>query len=317
MSEKESINLIDVKPGFKEFGVSLLVYKGFERYLNALQNFFSLYWKQLAVIAYCRFIYQCPLKAMPFRLNQSYLQELPGNIKFNEKTATGVLKSVGDEQQSMLSYMRSFITRDEYLLMDLTHVFSNSELISLSRSGYNNQMNFDPQINLFYLYSSKSDMPVYYRVLPGNIREVKAFKNALVEAGLNDAVIVADKGFYSKKNIELLQQGNLKFILPLKRDNTIPDYSLLESNSFKKSDSYFEHEKRFIWYQKYPCQDLSFFIYLDESLIVKEEKDYLRRIETHPEHYSLQGFHQKRNTFGTLALMTNFQFKPGVDIYET
>lgn len=50
---------------------------------------------------------------------------------------------------------------------------------------------------------------------------------------------------------------------------------------------------------------------------VKEEKDYLRRIETHPEHYSLQKFHQKRNTFGTLALLTNFQFKPGAAVYET
>jgi len=73
----------------------------------------------------------------------------------------------------------------------------------------------------------------------------------------------------------------------LRRDNTIVDYTHIESNTFKQSDSYFEHEKRFIWYQQYPCEDLSLFVYLDESLKVKEEKDYLRCIETHPEHYSL------------------------------
>lgn len=317
MLEKQTVNQIESKPGCREYGVSLLVYKGFEKYLSALEKFFPLYWKQLVVIAYCRFIYRCPLKAIPFRLNQSFLQEFFGDIKFNDKTAATVLKSVGEQHVAMLGYMRSFIAQDEYLLMDLTHVFSNSELISLSRSGYNNQMNFDPQINLLYLYSSKSEMPVYYRVLPGNVREVKAFRNALIEAGLNDAVIVADKGFYSKNNIELLQQEKLKFILPLRRDNTIVDYTHIESNTFKQSDSYFEHEKRFIWYQQYPCEDLSLFVYLDESLKVKEEKDYLRRIETHPEHYSLQKFHQKRNTFGTLALLTNFQFKPGADVYET
>lgn len=105
-------------------------------------------------------------------------------------------------------------------------------------------MNLDPQINLLYLYSSKSEMPVYYRVLPGNVREVRAFRNALIEAGLNDAVIVADKGFYSKNDIELLQQEKLKFILPLRRDNTIVDYTHIESNTFKQSDSCFEHEKK-------------------------------------------------------------------------
>ena len=317
MLEKRADSRIQSKPDCKEFGVSLLVYKGFEKYLTVLEKHFPLHWKQLVVIAYCRLIYRCPLKSIPFRLNQSFLQEFLDNIKFNEKTATGVLKSVGEQHEAMLSYMRSFIAQDEYLLMDLTHVFSNSELLSLSRSGYNNQMNFDPQINLLYLYSSKSNMPVYYRVLPGNIREVKAFKNALAEAGLNDAVIVADKGFYSKKNIDLMQQESLKFILPLKRDNVILDYTQIEGNTFKQADSYFEHEKRFIWYQKYPSEELSLFVYIDESLKVKEEKDYLRRIETHPENYSLQGFHQKRNTFGTLALLTNFQFKTGKDVYET
>ena len=78
--------------------------------------------------------------------------------------------------------MKAFIKRDEYLLMDSTHVFSNSSLITLARKGYNSQMDFDPQFNLFYIYSAKTQMPVYYRILPGNIREVKAFKNCLLEA---------------------------------------------------------------------------------------------------------------------------------------
>jgi len=37
-----------------------------------------------------------------------------------------------------------------------------------------------------------------------------------MEVGLQDTVIVADKGFLSKKNIELLKQEGLHYILPLK-----------------------------------------------------------------------------------------------------
>ena len=315
--EKASFVLGDNKPRCKEYGVSLLVAQMFLKYIQALQQFFPNQWKQILAIAYCRFIYRCPLKNIPFRLTQSYLHELLGSVKYNDKTSSLVLKTVGGMQEQMLSYMKSFIAKDEYLLMDLTHVFSNSSLMTLSRKGYNNQLNFDPQFNLLYIYSTKSNMPVYYRILPGNIREVKAFKNCLLEAGLDDAVIVADKGFYSKKNIELLLQENLKFILPLKRDNTILDYSLLDNNSFKEADAYFEHEKRIIWYQKYLYENLSLFVYLDDTLKLKEEKDYLRRIDTHPEQYTLREYHNRRNTFGTISLLTNFQRKPAVDVFET
>jgi transposase len=160
-------------------------------------------------------------------------------------------------------------------------------------------------------------MPVYYRLLPGNIREVKAFKNCLLEVGLTDAIIIADKGFYSKKNIELLENENLRFVLPIKRDNTIIDYSLLDDNTFKEADSYFEHEKRIIWYQEYTMDELSLFMYLDESLRIKEEQDYLRRIETHPESYTLNDYHRIKSHFGTITLLTNLEGKTGVEVYQT
>ena len=115
-------------------------------------------------------------------------------------------------------------------------------------------------------------MPVYYRLLPGNIREVKAYKNCLLEAGLKDAIIVADKGFYSEKNVDILLKENLRFILPLKRDNTLIDYSLLANNTFKEESNLFMHEKRVIWYQEYfitTDKRQSLIIFLDEALRVK------------------------------------------------
>lgn len=301
----------------KEYGVSYLVWKKFSKYGDILKKIFPDLWQFILAIAYCRFVYRCPLKSISFRLAQSYLPELISIDSFNEKQASLVLNSIGGMRQQMLSYMRSFIKREEYLLMDLTNVLSNSSYISLSKKGYSSNLNYDSQFNLMYLYSAKSNMPVYYRLLPGNIREVKAFKNSLLESGLNDAVIVADKGFYSQKNIDLLIGEDLKFILPLKRDNSLIDYSQLIDNSFKNEDSYFEHEKRIIWYRKYNTSDLSLFMFLDDSLRINEERDYLRRIETHPESYSNEEYHKRRNSFGTIAILTNFKKKSAVDVYQT
>ncbi len=305
------------KPQIKEFGVSCLVTSKFDKYIKALQKNFPDHWKHILQIAYCRFIYRCPLKSIPFRLKQSYLPEFLKARCFNEKTSSQVLNQIGAMTDEKLAYMKDFILKDEYLLMDATNVFSNSNLITLSRKGYSNNLTFDPHFNLMYLYSAKTNMPVYYRLLHGNIREVKAFKNCLLEAGLSDAVIIADKGFFSQKNIDLLLAENLKFILPLKRNNPILDYSLLGDNTFKKENQYFEHEKRIIWYQEFTWNKLYLDIYLDESLKLNEEKDYLRRIDTHPENYTLTEYHTKRNTFGTIALLTNLKRKDAIDIYQS
>lgn len=301
----------------KEYGASFLVSHKFSAYGSALQKVFPDLWQSILAIAYCRFIYRCPLKSIPFRLSQSYLPELMKLKQFNDKTSSYVLKTIGGMHDQRLSYMKSFIRREEYLLMDATNVFSNSTQMSISKKGYNSDMNYDPQFNLMYLYSAKTNMPVYYRLLPGNIREVKAFKNCLLEAGLSEAIIIADKGFYSQKNLDLLEQENLKFILPLKRDNTLINYETLDDNSFKIADSYFEHEKRIIWYREFCANGLSLFLFLDESLKLKEERDYLRRIETHPESYSNKEYHKKRNAFGTIAVITNLKKKPAQDVFQT
>jgi transposase len=301
----------------KEYGVSFMVFQKFSKYGSVLQKIFPDFWQSILAIAYCRFVYRCPLKSVPFRLSQSYLPELFKLKPFNDKTTSYILKTIGGLHDQKLSYMKTFIRKEEYLLMDATNVFSNSMLMPLSKKGYNSHLNYDSQFNLMYLYSAKTNMPVYYRLLPGNIREVKAFKNSLLEAGLDSAVIIADKGFYSQKNIELLAQENLKFILPLKRDNTLINYETLVDNNFKTIDSYFEHEKRIIWYRKFQAKGFSLFLFLDESLRLNEERDYLRRIETHPESYSIQEYHGRRNTFGTIAMLTNLKRKSAVDVFQT
>ena len=222
------------KPHCKEYGVSLLINRKFSRTIDLLSQFFPDHWKLILAIAYCRLVYHCPLKNIPFRLSQSFL-------------------------------------------------------------------------------------PVYYRLLPGNIREVKAFKNCLLEAGLKDAVIVADKGFYSKKNVDLLLAEKLRFILLLKRDNTLIDYSLLANNTFKKQNQYFVHEKRIIWFQEYSLpwdKRQSMFLFLDESLRIKEEQDYLVRIATHPDDHSIDYYHERRHAFGTLTLLTGIKRKPAEVIYQ-
>lgn len=302
----------------REFGMSSLVTTKFKSYFESLKKSFGDSAPLILAIAYCRFLYRCPLKSVPFRLSQSYLIDILGIREFNEKTTSFILNKIGGQQEQMLSYMKSFIKKGEHILMDATSIFLNSKNISLSQKGYSNPLTFDPQFNLMYIFSATSQMPIYYRLLPGNIREVKAFKNSLLEAGLKKAVIIADKGFYSQNNIDILEQERLKYVIPLKRDNALINYDTLSQNTFKQQDSYFEHESRVIWYRQYKINaKQSLFLFLDESLRLKEDHDYLKRIKTLPESYTTTGYHQKRNRFGTVALFTNLKTTDAVEVYQT
>lgn len=302
----------------KEYGMAWLVMTQFREYYDSLCKVFGQPDASLLMaIAYCRFVYKCPLKRIPFRLAASFLPELLSLGPFNEKKASGVLNRIGRMRGKMQAYMKSFIREGDYILMDVTNIFCRSEQISLARKGYNNALEFDNQFNLLYIYSADSRMPVYFRLLPGNIREVKAFKNSLLEAGLQKAIIVADKGFYSQANVELLQEEQLDFILPLKRNNKLVSYRDIAGNNFKDEGNYFEYHGRIIWYKCYKtAEGLNLCLFLDEQLKVKEEKDYLRRITTHPEAYNLEQFHEKKNGQGTIALLTPMN-SGAEDVYLT
>ena len=101
----------------------------------------------------------------------------------------------------------------------------------------------------------------------------------MIESGLIEAIVVADKGFYSASNVSLLQKEQIQFILPLKRDSSKIDYSSLVKNEFKTGDCYFEHEKRVIWHKTFPAEnDLHLYLFLDEQLKVREDADYLTRL---------------------------------------
>ena len=94
--------------------------------------------------------------------------------------------------------------------MDITAVHSKSEQMNFNQRGYNAQESFDLQANLLLLFSQSRHEPIYYRVLPGNIRDVKSVQLTLKEIRATDTVFVADKGFYSESNIEEMERANLQ-----------------------------------------------------------------------------------------------------------
>ncbi len=307
----------------REYGFSQYILDHFQEYYLEIEKVFPQTWQTVVLLAYCRLLYQSPIKNMPYHIGQSWLYEhwQPGAM--TEKRISLILRELGRQREKAVSYMKAFIHEGEYLLADTTNILSKSSHIQLSKRGYNNKFDFEPQINTMYLYSTQSRMPVFYRLHGGNIKEVKAFRLTLKESGIHKAIIIGDKGFYSRENICALKAEQLEYIIPVKRDNSLLDYSEIKGNTFKRKGNYFQHEKRFIWHEEIVIaeegigtqQGDKIFLFLDETLRLKEETDYLQRIATHPEEYSQDGYLENRDRFGTIGLISNVSDKTPDEIY--
>jgi len=52
------------------------------------------------------------------------------------------------------------------------------------------------------MFSTDLSLPVYYRILPGNVPDVSVMKLNILKSGLQQVTIVAGKGFCAQKNID-------------------------------------------------------------------------------------------------------------------
>lgn len=311
----ESIKEMSLNP--KIFGAFYFFDKISKEWEAHLKKYFPASWKQIICMAYTRLFKQSPIKNMPFFFERSFYSEYFADIAFSEKTISRLLKEIGGNHGIAEQFMLEFIPDNEVVMVDATPIFSKSKNIHEARLGYNNKKQWDPQVNLLYLYSKDSTAPLFYRLSPGDLREVKTLELALLSAGLRDAVIVGDKGFTSRLNMGIIESIDISYILPLKRNDSFVDYTDI-SSSKETMKSYFKFKDRYIWYSaKILENNKRVIVFLDDQLKVSEEHDYLERIEKNPEKYTLEGFHLRQASMGTISTIDNLPDKTPKEIYQT
>lgn len=299
--KKKQIDSVTVK----EFGASnAAVELGADIY-DALKKHFPAEADRLFAIAVLRLIEKCPFKRINEAYRNSYLSELYGDLSLSSAAISTFLKDFGKNRAAIVAFLKEFIASDEYVLFDGTSIVSNSTCMNINREGYNSHRRFDPQINLMMAFSASQKMPGYYRVIPGNIRDVVAFKQSVEESGIENLTVIADKGFGSQRNFDLLDEHDLKYIVPLRRNNGMIDRTKLKSGNRADFDGHFIFKERVIWYYSYKAENRNVIVYLDSDLRNEEEKDYALRIQKQLEGYSDEGLLDKQYDFGTIAFCTN------------
>ena len=317
----------------KEYGMSFYFEQKLSNYLDVLKSKFSDVYRELICLALIRLCYQSPIKNCGYYYERSFMSELFSDLDMSDKQISSILRHVGQNRVKIAGYMKHFIKADDFVLVDGTHVVSHSKTMDMVKRGYNSQDSYDPQISVVFIFSSSQCSPVFHRIVPGNIRDVTSFKLTLEESGIESAVLIADKGFYSKANTDLLSQAEINYVIPLKRDSSLIDYSGIEKPKKGGFDGFFEFEKRFIWFYevKTPTEDDTVMqeennegketgkrviLYFDPELKLDEDRSYLARNTKNPEKYTLEEYREKQSSFGTISMCTNLRDKSAQEIYE-
>ena len=266
--------------------------------------------EKLLIFAMMRWAYQSPIKRVANYHAHDYCSEHWSKESMTDKQLSATLKFMGENRQAVVSWMKAQLpisaTNNSFVMMDSTHISTVSEQLGINARGYNPNHDFDKQVRLMYLFAAELNQPVYYRLINGNITDIKSMSLCVKEMNVKNVVFIADKGFYSLTNITQLKDGQLHYIIPMQRTNSLIDFSPLLKVNFKKElKGYFKYQERIIWYYDYQKEGQQLVTFLDEKLRVKEESDYLLRVKSHPEQNTEDKFYEKLPRFGTLTLNYN------------
>jgi transposase len=293
----------------KEAGLSSLITEDFSDYIDLIKKHFPKHWKFIIALAYSRFAFQSPLKNAQYYFSKSYLSEIYKNVGLSSRSISLKLKEVGINRKEILSFFDEFKIENDNILFDGTDMLSNSQNMGYPQKSKTKKGTFKNIINLMFIFSTKTQLPLYYRIMSGKTKDISAFKLCLDEAKIDDAIVIADKGFYSESNIKKLEDERLKYIVPLRRNSKLIDYKQQRTNNLIDFDGYFMYEKKIIWYNQKIDDGKRIITYRNDNLRAEEINDYLRRCETLPEKYNKNTFFEKQHGFGTISFITNLDEK--------
>ena len=300
-----------------EYGLSTFITTQCVELIDNLKAALPAAWSRIMAMAYCRLRNQSPLKYIQEDFADSYLSRSLGTSGLSARSLTDFLKSLGKNRDGILAFMRKYAGGGGNILFDGTDILSASAKMDFPRMSKTKLGGFAEAINLMMAFSTRRMLPVYYRILPGNVKDTIAFLTSLDEFGDSSATAIGDKGFYSKKNVEELEKRKVNYIIALRRSAGGLDYGVFDNH---KSEGHFFYAGRLIKFSSQSIDGRKVYLYYDGKHAAEEETDYLRRVDDEKyEGYTMETYARRAPQFGTITLMVSgdIQAKKAFDDYKS
>lgn len=299
-----------------EYGASFLLESlGKDVFKNLCEYFNGRLAGQIFEMGKIGLISPSPFKRMDLIHSNSYGSVLRPDLPLSPASITSILKEIGCNRQAQLMFMRKYYSQAEYIIFDGTKLVSHS----LGERGYNHCGIDDPQMNLQYCFSiSPSKAPVYFRALKGDRTDISTLRASIRESGIENAIFIADKGYYSTKNAKALANASISYLMPIRRDDSRIEYGSFDISSMKGMDGYFSFRGRPIFYKfiRKPKEGEEYnetiILYFDEKMRGREVVDSTSKGR------SMDDISKSFPKMGTITLSSNIKdLDDAQKIYET
>jgi hypothetical protein len=206
---------------------------------------------------------------------------LPG-VCLGKNTVPGFLAKLSGQRGGMVKFMREYANcGGGGIIFDGTSFVSGARTNPFCEKGHLHGNAVSPQIRLIYAYSRESRVPIYFMVAPGNINDKSAFGAALDEIGGEGCTIILDRGFFSAKNIALME--GMGFIVPLQKNSALVPKELRDFGASENcKGSRFAYHKRIIYFAEVSQEKFKgcrLYVYYDCERRQTQMEGYFQKIE--------------------------------------
>ena len=285
-----------------EFGNSGLLLSISEDIIPELKRRFPDHWSEILAMSMIRAQDPRPIKYMKSAWEKMYASTQI-DASLSENTISEKLRSIGSDVVSQMRFFQSLTTRGDRILFDLSSIFSRSENINLAEKGHNPKHLHLDQINFALVFSGKRHKPVILEILPGSVRDYKAFDSIMEKYDIRECIIIADRGLAS---YEMPKRKGVFLVVAIKRNFKVIDFDM-------DLDRSFIYSKRGILSGMKDLGDKFLYMYEDTSLRAEEETSIISKIEEGELKQS--DLTEERNRLGKFAILSNLRSDPK-EIYE-
>lgn len=248
-----------------------------------------------------------------FTYSQSFLSEIFPDLSLSENTISKLLIKIGQEYRFIHRFIerrtKQFEGRQQ--VIDGTLVDNNSTENNFSEFSRKAKTKDSKELTLVYSFDIDSKEPVAMKTYPGNMLDSRSIDDFLTSFDVKKGLIVMDKGFYTKSNIEKFKEKNaLSYIIPLRNSARI----LKDLNIFSKINKPLKKYDEPVLFYKTQTNDNTF-LYAFKNLKSECEQKlgYLISNEK-KDTFDEQKYLDRESQFGTIVLESNTDLTP-LEVY--
>ncbi len=213
-----------------------------------LKDVFEAHPELLALMTY-RLCNPGPMNMGSAWLEGTILKSLSPKLDLSSQRISKLLKVLGDEglqKEFFEAYLAQENMGDKNIIIDATSL-ENQSKSSFSAWGYGDG-SIEKQFRFHCVIDQKSQKPLFYRLLPGNIPDVATLENTLRELnalGVKSSFALLDAGFCSEGNIQSLYKKDIDFLMRLPASRRIFKDAIREhSKSLESLENIVAYGKR-------------------------------------------------------------------------